>query len=65
MLVNQFDKFHEEFCQCNWSLCPVDIQKTYVVALLNTQEAPNIRGFGSAICTREVFMQVALYSDFL
>lgn len=65
MLINQFDAFHEKFCQCNWSLLPVDMQKTFLVALSNTQQAPEIRGFGDAICTRPAFMQVIFYFDFL
>lgn len=63
-VMNQFGKFNDQLCQCNWYLLPIEIQRILVIAMLNTQQPVIIRGIANAMCTREVFKKVQ-FSFFL
>lgn len=54
----QFDQFSVEFHQCKWHKLPIEMQRMYLIALSDMQQAKNIQSYCGIICTRDTFKQV-------
>lgn len=59
MVSTQFAAFNERWCQCDWYLFPIEIQRMFGAFMMNTQESVIIRGYGNACCNREIFEVVS------
>lgn len=57
MVTNQFNRFNEELDQCDWYLFPVELQRTLLIVMINTQNPIIIRGYGNTLCTRDALKQ--------
>lgn len=58
-MTTQFDIFEIELRQCDWLFYPIELQRMLVIFIVNAQMPTIIRGFATASCTRESFMQVS------
>lgn len=54
----QFERFGVEFEQCKWNNLPIEMQRIYLIFLLDTQQPQNIQSFGGIPCTRKTLEQV-------
>lgn len=57
-LTHQFNQFDGEYGQCKFYYFPVDLQRMFLMLMLDTQQAMHIRGYGSIVCTRDAFKEV-------
>lgn len=57
-VTEAFETFNEEFEQCDWYLLQNDVQKLYVMFLLDTKLRINIKCYGNIHCTRETSKKV-------
>lgn len=58
MVTNQFNRFHEEMCQLNWYLYPLEMQGLYLIFIAHTQHPAAIYGYGNIVCARGTFKAV-------
>lgn len=58
MVTNQFDAFNEELCEVHWYWFSIEIQKNFLVLILDSQQPVHIRGYGNIDCTRDAFERV-------
>lgn len=58
MVTDRFERFYDDLCQCEWNLLPMDMQRIYLMFVLNAQQPAMIRGFASIVCTRVFFSKV-------
>lgn len=57
-MINALQMFSEELCRCDWFLLPVQMQRMYMVFLLDTQHPIKIKSYGNLTCERETSKQV-------
>lgn len=55
---NHFNAFHDEFCQCDWYLFPIKMQRMVIIFLGTTQQPAIIQGYGNITLTRADFKKV-------
>lgn len=60
MVTNEFNKFHEEMCQLNWYLYPLELQQLYLIFIADTQQPAAIYGYGNIVCTRGTLKAVKM-----
>lgn len=61
MVIDRFEKFHSELWQCDWYACPGEIQRMYLMFMVNAQQPAVIKGYANILCTREMFKKVGPY----
>lgn len=57
-VFNQFEQFGSEVNQCDWSKLPIEMQRTYLIFLSDTQQSESIQSYAGISCTRDTFKQV-------
>lgn len=57
-VTNHFVEFSVEFGRCEWNKLPIELQRKYLIFLLDTQQPKNIQAYGDIRCTRETFRKV-------
>ena len=57
-MSNEFDVFGEELGRCNWYLLSPEMQRIYLIFLLDTQQPVNMKSYGNVLCTRDTFKKV-------
>lgn len=60
MVINQFNGFEKDLCQCKWYLFPIEIQQMLLIFVADAQHPISIRGYGNIVCTRDAFKSVRL-----
>lgn len=60
-VTSEFDEFHDRLCQLNWYEYPYDLQRMFIIILINAQRPETIQGFGNTVCSRELFKMVSVY----
>lgn len=63
MVTNQFKIFNERLCQCNWYFFPIDVQRIFLIYMLDAQDPIFISGYGNILCTRDSFKNVIFLVD--
>lgn len=58
-VTNQFNVYNKELDRCKWYKYPIEIQRIFATAVLNSQQPVIIRGYGNTLCTRDAFRQVS------
>lgn len=58
MMWQKFSLFSEEVHQLDWYRFPIELQRLYLIFLLDAQQLAIVRGFGNILCTRETFKRV-------
>lgn len=58
MVTEQFEMFDDELKRCQWYLFPIEMQRSFGIAVANSQQSMNIRGFGNMKRTREALKNV-------
>lgn len=53
-----FDEINDSFCQLNWYLYPIEVQRMLIPILIYTEKPVVINFFGSITCSREQFKKV-------
>lgn len=61
-VTNQFEMFGEELERRTWYKLPIDMQRIYVIFLVNTQQDLSIGCYGGTQCTRETLKKVCILS---
>lgn len=59
-MTNEFEAFDEELGQCNWYELPIELQRMYMMFVVNTQSPIEISSYGGLVCSRETFKKVRL-----
>lgn len=59
-LTKHFEMLEAAFCQCDWSLFPLKMQRMFVAALAMVQQPVAMKGYGNAACTRAAFKNVCV-----
>lgn len=59
MVNNQFAAFNEKWCERDWYLFPIQIQRMFGAFMMYTQESATIQGYGNARCIRNTFKEVS------
>lgn len=57
-MTSQFDQFSVKYAQCKWISLPIEMQRIYLMFLLDTQQPKHIRTYSGIVCTRETSKQV-------
>lgn len=57
MVAHKFQIFHDHSIRCKWYLFPLEMQRSFVIFLLDVQQSINIRGYGNIVCTRGTFKE--------
>lgn len=57
-LSQSFEDIETEFYTLPWYMLPVDLQNYWPNMIAMGQQEISLQGFGSASCTRELFMKV-------
>lgn len=60
-VTNQFDQFNLELNQCEWNKFPIELQRLYLISLLDTQRPKTIHIGGGIACTRETCKRVNIF----
>ena len=60
MLTTRFNELGDQLCQCNWYLFPVEMQRMFVIVVVDAQQPTIIRGFDNAPCARDTFKKVTI-----
>lgn len=58
IMCDEFDLFNEELQNLDWHLFSVDMQRIFLMFILDTQQSTVVRGYGNILCTRETFKEV-------
>lgn len=58
MVANHFDLFHNELCQCDWYLSPIEIQRMLLIFMVSTQQPAIFHGYGRIEGSRDTFKTV-------
>lgn len=58
MVCDEFEQFNEELHRYEWYLIPMEMQRIYLIFLLDTQQLTVVRGYGNILCTRVTFKAV-------
>lgn len=53
-----FEQLNDELIQCDWHLLPTEIQRLYLIFLVNTQQSINFQCYGGILCTRDTSKNV-------
>lgn len=62
MTTARFEDLGEQLCQeCNWYLFPMELQRMFVIVVVEAQEPIIIRGFDNTPCARETFKKVDFF----
>lgn len=51
-LTESFEKFNNDFRLCNWYAFSNEVQRMFLIVLLDSQYPVIIRGYGNTLCTR-------------
>lgn len=62
-LTDHFNEISIGIFQCDWYIFPIDVQKMFLIVLLNAQTPITIRGFGNLNCTRDKFKDVSSLNE--
>lgn len=57
-LAQQFNEIDTEYSQSKFYFFPVDLQRMYLILMLDIQQPVYIRGYGNIVCTRDFFKEV-------
>lgn len=58
MLTNRFETFNDALGQCNWHSFPIEMQRMFVMVMVNAQQPTIVRGYGNTPCARTAFKNV-------
>lgn len=58
LITNRFNMFSDELWQCDWYSFPIDVQRSLIIVILNTNVPTILHGSAGAVCTREAFKMV-------
>lgn len=58
MVNGQFNMFNVKLNQCDWYLLPVDIQRIFVLTLVNSQNPITFCAYGNIPCSRKSLKKV-------
>lgn len=61
-ITHRFDVFRQELERCNWHTLPIEMQRMFLIFLLDTQQPINIRCYGNVTCLRDTFRKVTKQS---
>lgn len=64
-VTSQFNNFDDKLCECKWYLFPMDMQKLYLIFMINTQQPTHISCYGNILCVREMFKKVRPFTYLL
>lgn len=64
MVTGEFVAFNERLHQCNWYFFPIEVQRIFLIFMLDAQEPMLICGYGNITCTRDSFKNVIIVWDF-
>lgn len=59
-VTHQFNVFHEELCNCDWLLFPIEIKRIYLLVLFGAEQPAVIQGYAQTTCTRTTFKKVRI-----
>lgn len=62
-VTERFEKFHDELWQCDWYLCSAEIQRIYLLFMVDVQQLALFKGYANIRCTREMFKKVKLIEN--
>lgn len=62
---NGFVEVYGVFCQYQWYLFPINVQRMLPNLLIIAQQPVALQGPGKSLCTRETFKKVCLKTNFL
>ena len=54
-----FELFNNVLNQCDWHLFSIEMQRMYVIIMMNAQQPIIVQGFGNFPCNRETFKRVS------
>lgn len=57
-MSGRFDTFGNSLSECRWYLFTNEMQRMYLIALVNAQQPEFVRSFGGIPCTRDSFKKV-------
>lgn len=57
-VTNQYNVLGDELTAINWYSLPIELQRTYLVFLLDTQQPIHIESYGGIVSSRETFKKV-------
>lgn len=57
-VTNRYDQLGDELIACDWHLLPIEIQRLYLIFLLNTQQPVHIECYGGIQCSRDTLKKV-------
>ena len=58
IMSEEFNRFNDELNKSEWYLIPIEMQRIYLIFLLDTQQLTVVCGFGNIFCTRDTFKSV-------
>lgn len=62
-VTNGFDRFGDELDGCDWHLWPIELQRLYLIFLLDTQQPTYTQCFGGILCSRDTFKKVNVHKS--
>lgn len=57
-LTEQFEMLNDKLIQSNWYMFSIDVQRMFLMLILNSGKPTFIRGFGNVSCTRVALKKV-------
>lgn len=58
IVTNRFDMFYDAFCNTNWYIFPIELQRILVIFMPIVQKSVLVNGSGKIICRLEEFKKV-------
>lgn len=59
-VTNNFEQCGDVLEECDWYLLPIELQRLYLIFLLDAQQPVHIQCYGGVVCSRETFKKVPL-----
>ena len=55
MMTEQFNDLGDLICQCDWYYFPMEMQRTFLIVVINAQQPTMIYSFENTPCARDTF----------
>ena len=65
MVTSRFDKFHDKLQQCNWYSFSTEMQRLYLMFMMNAQQPVMIKGYANILCTRDTYKKVIFFFELI
>lgn len=62
-MINQFIILNDELNRCDWYLLSIELQRMFVVFLLDTQNPIKMLSYANISCERETFKKVDIIQN--